>query len=140
MVADRNLLYEQELKKHIRKTTRLLDAQTMKKNWLETDYLLMERVLQMHVEALIGFSRYYLEVAHDIAVAKSRDAIDELKELSVLTKSEHDEAVKIIGFRNVIVHDYLNINPDIIEAIVTNKLYKVVNQLFAKLSKNLSKK
>jgi len=37
--------------------------------------------------------------------------------------------LKIIGFRNVLVHDYLDINDGVVQAVVTQKHYAVMGDL-----------
>ncbi|AMO56388.1 hypothetical protein GZ77_06220 [Endozoicomonas montiporae] len=40
-----------------------------------------------------------------------------------LGRSDYETAMKMIGFRNVLVHDYLDVNRNIVEAIISKKLY-----------------
>jgi len=35
---------------------------------------------------------------------------------------QHGELLKIIGFRHVLVHDYLDINEGVVQAIVTQNM------------------
>ena len=61
--------------------------------------------------------------------SQSREAIDELKSRGDLTLQQHEELLKIIGFRNVLVHDYLDINDSVVQAVVTQKHYAVMGGL-----------
>ena len=39
---------------------------------------------------------------------------------------KHEELLKIVDFRNVLVHDYLEINDNIVQAIVTKRQYAIM--------------
>jgi|GEM_PF-2312541 len=51
---------------------------------------------------------------YNLSVSQSREAIDELKSRGDLSVLQHEELLKIIGFRNVLVHDYLELNDGIV--------------------------
>jgi uncharacterized protein YutE (UPF0331/DUF86 family) len=72
---------------------------------------------------VIGLSRYVLNTVFSINVSRSREAVDELKRLGELTRNEHNKLTKIIGFRNILVHDYLNVDDTITMAIITKQDY-----------------
>jgi len=46
-----------------------------------------------------------------------------------LSFQQHDELLKIVGFRNVLVHDYLDINDGIVQAIITQRHYAILEGL-----------
>ncbi|WHY55938.1 type VII toxin-antitoxin system HepT family RNase toxin [Peribacillus simplex] len=52
----------------------------------------------------------------------SRDAFDMLKDHSVINEDIARRLKAMVGFRNIAVHDYQNINLDILEQIVVNHL------------------
>ena len=43
----------------------------------------------------------------------------------------HRELMKIVGFRNVLVHDYLDINDAIVRALVTQRRYAILENVTA---------
>jgi len=90
-----------------------------KQDWSEIDTLAIERGLQILIESVIGLSPYVLTTCFGINVSRSREAIDELKRLGELTPEEREKLNKIIGFRNILVHNYLNVNENITQAIIT---------------------
>ena len=120
----RDRLYEQELHKHIAKMTRILDRYMESgAQWSEIDVLAIERGLQILIESMVGLSRYVADTCFGINVSRSREAIDELWSLGVLNQEEREALTKIIGFRNVLVHDYLNVDEAIVHAIVKKQEY-----------------
>jgi len=48
---------------------------------------------------------------------------EKLMELQLIPAEDAQEWQRIIGMRNAIVHDYLNLDEKIIKAIVVNKMY-----------------
>jgi uncharacterized protein YutE (UPF0331/DUF86 family) len=130
----RDFLYEQEIKKNISRMNRILgEYRDTDNDWSEIDTLAIERCLQILIESVIGLSRYVLNTVFSINVSRSREAVDELKRLGELTKNEHNKLTKIIGFRNILVHDYLNVDDTITMAIITKQDYLFTVQIAEKL-------
>jgi uncharacterized protein YutE (UPF0331/DUF86 family) len=75
-------------------------------------------------------ARYFVQQKYNLSVGQSREALDELKSRGDLTVQQHEELLKIVGFRNVLVHDYLDINDGIVQAVVTKKHYAIMETLF----------
>jgi len=137
----RDILYEQEIQKHIAKIIRILgEYKDTNRDWSEIDTLAIERGLQILIESVIGLSRYVLTTCFDINVSRSREAIDELKQRGELTQEEREKLNKIIGFRNILVHDYLNVNENITQAIITKQDYTFIVQIAEKLMRLLDEK
>jgi len=44
-------------------------------------------------------------------------------DLQLISSDDAEEWQRIIGMRNAIVHDYLNLDEKVIKAIVVNKMY-----------------
>ncbi|WNB74514.1 type VII toxin-antitoxin system HepT family RNase toxin [Methylomonas koyamae] len=126
----RDIAYEQALMRHRRKMLRILDdySQENANSWTERDFLAIQRALQVFIESFIGMARYFVEQKYQLSVSQSREALDELKSRGVLTSEQHGELMKIIGFRNVLVHDYLDVNDGIVQAIVTKKQYLILEE------------
>jgi uncharacterized protein YutE (UPF0331/DUF86 family) len=130
----RDILYEKEIQKNIKRMNRILDAyKKTTREWSEIDTLAIERCLQILIESVIGLSRYVLNTVFSINVSRSREAVDELKRLGELTRDEHNKLTKIIGFRNILVHDYLNVDDTITMAIITKQDYLFTIQIAEKL-------
>ncbi len=69
-----------------------------------------------------------LDIATHIAASRGRDvpdyasAIDELGRLGVLTHEFAREFRSVAGFRNVLVHGYLDVNLDVLHALLHDRL------------------
>lgn len=136
-MSKRDLLYEAELRKHRQKMLKILNGYSAQKEWSENDLLAIQRALQILIETLIGLSRYVADLKCGVTVHRSREALDELKSFGLLSSTHHQEVMKMIGFRNILVHDYLNIDEDIVRSIVEKKQYQVVEKVAKLLEKSL---
>jgi len=128
----RDIAYEQALLRHQRRMLRILDEYSSENTdtWTERDFLAIQRALQVYIESFIGMARYFVQQKYTLSVSQSREALDELKSRGDLTALQHEELLKIVGFRNVLVHDYLDINDGIVQAVVTKKHYAIMEALF----------
>ena len=128
----RDIAYEQALLRHQRRMLRILDEYSRENTdtWTERDFLAIQRALQVYIESFIGMARYFVQQKYNLSVGQSREALDELKSRGDLSFQQHEELLKIVGFRNVLVHDYLDINDGIVQAVVTKKHYAIMETLF----------
>ncbi len=135
----RDIAYEQALFKYQQKMLRILHDYSLENpdEWTERDLLALQRALQVLIESLIGMARYVVKIKYALTVSQSREAIDELKSRGDLSFQQHQKLLKIIGFRNVLVHDYLDLNEDIVRALVVNKDYLILENLFKQWSDEL---
>ncbi len=138
-MMNRDLIYEQQLYNNALRMQQILTNYSQQQQWLETDYLAIERSLQILIESFIGLARYTLEITFNVHVSKSREAIDVLHLKGVFDDHIYQQLNKMIGFRNVLVHDYLNLNPAIIQSIVRQQHYNLVIQQLQTLLKCLEK-
>lgn len=127
----RDIAYEQALIRHQQKMLRLLDEYSREdaNAWTERDYLAIQRALQVYIESFIGMARYFIQQKYQLTVSQSREALDELKSRGDLSLQQHEDLMKIIGFRNVLVHDYLEVNDAIVRAVVGKRLYAALEDL-----------
>ena len=127
----RDIAYEQALLRHQRRMLRILDEYSRENTdtWTERDFLAIQRALQVYIESFIGMARYFVQQKYNLSVGQSREALDELKSRGDLSFQQHEELLKIVGFRNVLVHDYLEINDGIVQAVVTKKHYAIMESL-----------
>ena len=135
----RDIAYEQALIRHQRRMLRILDEYYNEDtaNWTERDFLAIQRALQMYIESFIGMARYFVGQKYNLSISQSREAVDELKSYGDLDFQQHDELLKIIGFRNVLVHDYLELNDGIVQAVIKKRHYAIVENLFVEWRKEL---
>lgn len=130
----RDIAYEQALLRHQRRMLRILDEYSREntESWTERDFLAIQRALQIYIESFIGMARYFVQQKYHLSVSQSREALDELKNRGDLNFQQHETLLKIVGFRNVLVHDYLEINDGIVQAVVTKKHYAIMETLVLK--------
>lgn len=120
----RDTLYERELLRNARRMASILDDFRKRGQLLsETDQLAVPRALQILVESVIGMSRYVAEAVLGVRVGKSREGLDELRRGRLMESPTHAKLMKIVGFRNILMHDYLNIEDDVVQALVDKGEY-----------------
>lgn len=89
------------------------------------EYRASERTLQMLIEACIGIAKHWTYALNKTAPADAYSAFEALSQQGV-DGINTIEWRKIIGMRNALVHDYLNIEPDIIKVVIKNATYKAL--------------
>ena len=87
------------------------------------EYRAAERTLQVLIEACIGIAKHWNYALYKTAPADAYSAFEKLSQQGIEGVNEI-EWRKIIGMRNALVHDYLNIEPEIIRALIKNTVYQ----------------
>lgn len=62
---------------------------------------------------------------------------EKLTELQLISPDDIKEWQRIIGMRNAIVHDYLNLDEKVIKAIVVNQMYLTLKKFALSTSEKL---
>lgn len=129
----RDIAYEQALIQHQQKMRRILDEYSREdaEQWTERDLLAIQRALQIYIESFIGLARYFVQQKYKISVSQSREALDELKTRGDLIPAQYRELLKMIGFRNVLAHDYLDLDERIVRAVISKQQYATLDMLSA---------
>ena len=78
--------------------------------------------LQRACEASIDLAMHSVRMRRLGVPQDSRDAFELLKSDHVLDRDLAERMKHMVGFRNIAVHDYTNINLAIVHAIITNHL------------------
>ncbi|MGB1978916.1 MAG: type VII toxin-antitoxin system HepT family RNase toxin [Pseudoalteromonas tetraodonis] len=94
------------------------------------DYRAAERLLQLMTEVCISLSKHWLKKYKNTTSSNAYQTFSELTQLGALTDNELLSWRKIIGLRNALVHDYLNIDQEIVKTIIKNQHY-VTMHLFS---------
>lgn len=87
------------------------------------DHRAAERALQVLVEACIGVAKRWVKDLDKNVPIDAYKSFQRLAQLQVIPAASMGTWRRIIGLRNALVHDYLNIDPDIIESILRNRYY-----------------
>lgn len=110
-LLDKQLL---QLKNH----TKDIDFDSFKNDWAMRS--MTERALQVMVEIVIDVAERIIAIENAGPIASAAEAIDTLVKLNVLKSTQ--PYCDMVKFRNLIVHQYEEIDPAIIYDILKNKL------------------
>ena len=110
-LMDKHLL---ELQKHLAD----IDFSTFKNDWALR--CMTERALQIMVEIVVDVAERIIAMNNAGPVASSAEAIERLVDLKVLKSAQPYS--DMVRFRNLIVHQYEEIDPEIVYNIARNKL------------------
>lgn len=87
-------------------------------------YRATERTIQLLIEACIGIAKQVLKSKQVQVPSDARQAFVKLRSLGLdPTAADWN---RIIGMRNALVHDYLNIEPERVAEVITDGHYKVL--------------
>ena len=101
-------------------------------------YASAERFLHMIIEALMDIGNHIISDENLGNVGRYSDIPKILFEHAYLNETEKNLFVKIIGFRNILVHDYLELDLEIVFDIIQNNLGEL-KMLLAKLAKGMNR-
>jgi len=80
--------------------------------------------LQVLIENSIGKAKRILKYYNcPIVPTRSKDAILFLYEIGLIDEEMYKSLIKAIGFRNSMIHDYMDFNVEILSEIVKNRYY-----------------
>ena len=78
-----------------------------------------ERTLQVSIEACIGIAKHWAKALAGHSPQDAYQAFEILCQRGTQPADELNGWRKVIGLRNELVHDYLNIDPEIIRSVIT---------------------
>lgn len=81
---------------------------------------LSERAIQVCAEIMIDVAERIIALAGAGPTATAAEAVDKLVQLKVLSQPEPYRSM--VRMRNIIVHGYEEVNPDVLYDVVTNRL------------------
>ena len=93
------------------------------RGWTRLEQRAAERSLQLLVEACIGIAKRWVKHLGLTVPLDAYPCFEKLAERGQITDNPPDVWRKIVGLRNVLVHDYLNVDPDVIRDVVKNRYY-----------------
>ena len=82
--------------------------------------------LQITIENAIGKARHILKLHNKEVPVSAYDLFEELKSQGFIQSQELSQWKKIIGLRNVIVHEYMKVNMELVTNVILEKKYEFV--------------
>ena len=123
-------LYQAETEKMCRLHQKILDEARDRLNIAET-FSEMEKQgiihsLQVIIENSIRKAKHLLKIkAQDVPVS-AYDVFQVLEQEKIINSEEQKQWKKIIGFRNTVVHEYMNVSEKIVFYLVSEQKYKFI--------------
>lgn len=109
-----------------------LRADLLADNFKSRDYRAAERLLQVFTELCIGLSKHWVKQLQGHSASEAYQSFRLLKEYGKISSQELTTWKKIIGMRNGLVHDYLNVDPIIVENIIRERYYTELDRFVDK--------
>ena len=107
------------------------------KNWVEE--LAALHALQVQAQALLDMvMRGAAELGY--TPTSPREAAEALLAENLITDKDYQLIRSIIGFRNILVHEYMGVDMDLVRRIIEDKEYRRVTILAARLLEEFSRK
>ena len=132
--------YIDSMQEHINESVEDLDSLQdllKERSWTRVERKGGERLLQVLVEACIGLSKHWLKAQNKVLPNDAYSVFEKLTELQLISTDDSLEWRKIVGLRNAIVHDYLNLDEKLIRAIITNQMYLKLQSFAIEISEKL---
>ena len=92
----------------------------LESNYTKQDSIILN--LERAAQASIDLSTHIIRVKNLGIPKTSRDVFSLLNASKIITSTTSEQMKKMVGFRNIAIHDYQNISLDIVKSILTNHL------------------
>ncbi|WP_421856428.1 type VII toxin-antitoxin system HepT family RNase toxin [Marinomonas sp.] len=97
-----------------------------RRNLSTFEYRACERTLQVSIEAAIGVAKQVTKLLSGVSSVDAYQSFEVLSQHGFISLESLNNWRKVIGLRNALVHDYLNIDPVIVRSVVGNEYYQDV--------------
>lgn len=88
------------------------------------EYRACERTLQVSIESAIGVAKQVTKLLSGVSSVDAYQSFEVLSQHGFISLESLSNWRKVIGLRNALVHDYLNIDPAIVRSVVDNEYYR----------------
>jgi uncharacterized protein YutE (UPF0331/DUF86 family) len=119
--------YLNAIAKKAQEEKEVLDELAHKNEWDKIELRAAKNSMQVLIEALIGKSKRVLKHYNcPVIPQRSKDAIYILYEVGAIDDEEYRTFSAAIGFRNVLIHDYLEFDDNILLRLIKNREYEPI--------------
>lgn len=98
------------------------------KDYTKQDSIMLN--IQRVCEAAIDLAMHIISVKKLGIPQNSRDAFEVLSSNSIIDENLSKNLKAMVGFRNIVVHDYQSINLNVVETIINNHLNDFYNYIY----------
>ena len=84
---------------------------------------ILARLLQVLIEACIGLAKQWLKQHQKVIPNDAYESMQKLADLGMISGKDLLNWRKVIGMRNAIVHDYLNLDAALLKAVIESRQY-----------------
>lgn len=92
----------------------------LENNYTKQDSIILN--LERVAQASIDISTHIIRIKRLGIPKTSRDVFTILEQHKIVSSKTSEQMKKMVGFRNIAVHDYQNISLDIVKSIIENNL------------------
>ena len=85
--------------------------------------LAVERLLEISIQSIIDCSRLLITLEDWRGIRDERDALLILADKGIIKDELAEKLLKAKGFRNVLVHEYVEIDPELLASHLRNDVY-----------------
>lgn len=117
--------YLLSLTEHVNECERdlqLLKTKLDSQPWSRFEELAAERSLQLLIEAAIGAAKHWAKAVSGQTVNEGLKAFQYLESVGLIQSNQPWK--KVIGLRNALVHDYLDVDPEIVQSVIQKGYYQ----------------
>jgi len=132
--------YIDAIQKHINECVEDLNSihdLLKQRSWTRVERKAAERLLQILVEACVGISKHWLKRQKKVLPSDAYSVFEKLTEMGLIPHNDSEKWKRIVGLRNAIVHDYLNLDEAVIKEVVQNKMYLELQTFALDMSERL---
>jgi len=119
--------------------TALLDKLSVEDLEDEIKYYAALHLLQIQIQALIDLASRAASIL-GLEVEGYIDAGYKLRQAGIINDDELKLYRRVVGFRNIVVHAYGEVNPDIVREVIRDRRYRDVARLGIKIVEELRRR
>jgi len=119
--------------------TALLDKLSVEDLENEIKYYAALHLLQIQIQALIDIASRAASIL-GLEVEGYIDAGYKLRQAGIINDDELRLYRRVVGFRNIVVHMYGEVNPDIVREVIRDRRYRDVTRLGIKIVEELRRR